>query len=72
MITILPHIPVDFPNNPSEEYWKLYDQYAEIRQKLADAEDLIDATKRELDDAKAECKLKPSKSAKKKKNYQIV
>ncbi|OKL58848.1 hypothetical protein UA08_05839 [Talaromyces atroroseus] len=38
----------------SEEYWKLYDQYAEIRQKLADAEDLIDATKRQLDDAKAE------------------
>ncbi|KAF5015219.1 hypothetical protein F66182_13527, partial [Fusarium sp. NRRL 66182] len=38
----------------SDEYWKLYDQYADIRQKLADAEDLIDSTKRQLDDARAE------------------
>lgn len=42
----------------SDEYWKLYDQYAEIRQKLADAEDLIDTTKRQLDDARAERKLR--------------
>jgi protein HOOK3 len=41
----------------SEEYWKLYDQYAEVRQKLADAEDIIDATKRQLEDAKAERKF---------------
>lgn len=40
----------------SDEYWKLYDQYADIRQKLADAEDLIDSTKRQLDDARAERK----------------
>lgn len=39
---------------PSEEYWKLYEQYAEIRQKLADAEDALDTSKRQLDDAKAE------------------
>ncbi|KAL1967260.1 hypothetical protein VTN77DRAFT_3306 [Rasamsonia byssochlamydoides] len=41
----------------SEEYWKLYDQYAEVRQKLADAEDLIDTTKRQLEDARAELGL---------------
>ncbi|RAO70641.1 uncharacterized protein BHQ10_006653 [Talaromyces amestolkiae] len=41
----------------SDEYWKLYDQYADIRQKLADAEDLIDSTKRQLDDARAELQL---------------
>ncbi|EED15046.1 microtubule binding protein HOOK3, putative [Talaromyces stipitatus ATCC 10500] len=44
-------------SSQSDEYWKLYDQYAEIRQKLADAEDLIDATKRQLDDARAELQL---------------
>jgi chromosome segregation ATPase len=43
-------------NNLSEEYWKLYDQYAEVRQKLADAEDVIDTTKRQIDDVKAECR----------------
>lgn len=43
----------------SEEYWKLYDQYADIRQKLADAEDLIDSTKRQLDDARAEREFIP-------------
>ncbi|QKX64316.1 uncharacterized protein TRUGW13939_11490 [Talaromyces rugulosus] len=41
----------------SEEYWKLYDQYAEVRQKLADAEDVIDTTKRQIDDVKAELGL---------------
>ncbi|KAH8704261.1 putative microtubule binding protein HOOK3 [Talaromyces proteolyticus] len=41
----------------SEEYWKLYDQYAEVRQKLADSEDVIDATKRLLEDAKSELGL---------------
>jgi len=43
-------------NSCSEEYWKLYDQYAEVRQKLADAEDVIDTTKRQMDDVKAERK----------------
>lgn len=41
----------------SEEYWKLYDQYAEVRQKLADAEDVVDTTKRQLEDARAERKF---------------
>ncbi|KAL1985551.1 hypothetical protein VTN96DRAFT_7771 [Rasamsonia emersonii] len=41
----------------SEEYWKLYDQYAEVRQKLADAEDVVDTTKRQLEDARAELGL---------------
>ncbi|GAD97319.1 microtubule binding protein HOOK3, putative [Paecilomyces variotii No. 5] len=41
----------------SAEYWKLYDQYAEVRQKLADLEDELETNKRELQDAKNELGL---------------
>ncbi|KAJ9388027.1 hypothetical protein DTO063F5_2812 [Paecilomyces variotii] len=39
------------------EYWKLYDQYAEVRQKLADLEDELETNKRLLQDAKNELGL---------------
>ncbi|KAN0075958.1 hypothetical protein V8E54_007228 [Elaphomyces granulatus] len=42
---------------PSEEYWKLYEQYAEVRQKLADAEDTIETTKQLLEDTKMDLGL---------------
>ncbi|KAL1846375.1 hypothetical protein Plec18167_007944 [Paecilomyces lecythidis] len=41
----------------SAEYWKLYDQYAEVRQKLADLEDELETNKRLLQDAKSELGL---------------
>lgn len=39
----------------SEEYWRLYENYAALRKKLADAEYLFASTNRKLDDALSEC-----------------
>ncbi|KAL2007140.1 hypothetical protein VTN00DRAFT_8578 [Thermoascus crustaceus] len=41
----------------SAEYWKLYEQYTDIRQKLANAEDVVETTKRQLEDARSELGL---------------
>ncbi|OJJ44179.1 hypothetical protein ASPZODRAFT_848740 [Penicilliopsis zonata CBS 506.65] len=41
----------------SEEYWKLYEEFAEVRKKLAEADDLAHATMRKLEEAKADLDL---------------
>lgn len=39
---------------PSDEYWKLYDQFTATLKRLAEAQDSLDVTKRSLSDTMAE------------------